>query len=131
MAFIKPFKHCSNFMRLKSFITLNTVLLAAIFVVSCSKVAKPPVAETKIKDFGVIEFSANTPTHLNLDSNQDCVITARPDPNGIRLSVMIQTTNNEGTLTQTNLPEVTPLSGMRTYFSVNGVTFKLTPKLVQ
>ena len=119
-------------MRIQHYIIITAAVLVAIFMVGCSK------SPSKLADmpaptptnFGVVELSENTPKHLSLGTNRDCVVTAQPIGGGtIKIAVTTQVTNADGTVKQIYLPKTVYVPGQAVSFTVDDVPVRLTPKI--
>jgi hypothetical protein len=101
-------RRLAHFMRISHYITIGAVVLVAVFFAGCSKKPTQQKSEAFAKMFpneslptnvaylGVVELSTRTPSHLTIDTTNDCTITTAALPDGsLQMDVAVETSGQQ------------------------------------
>ena len=113
-------------------VIIGAALMAA-FVIGCSKSSSPqpphPASTPpNTKGLGAVELTAKTPMKFDLGDGKICTITGRQIPIGIALSLVLLTTNPDGTVTRSQ-GEIVTRPGEPCTIGLGGTMVELTPTL--
>jgi hypothetical protein len=121
-------RHRPHFMRIPHIII--TAALTAVFVVGCSKSPSKPLSHLppNSKDLGVIEFTEGTPYNFSLGDGKGITGTAKRHPKYMEVSFSVETTNEDGTVTEKSGPKLAILLNQEFVYAIGDTGFRFTPK---
>jgi len=130
-------------MRIQYIITKSAVFLAALVAAGCSKSSSGPKvratnsqqvssapADMPTKDFGEVEFTAQTPKRVSLGDGRDCVINPTVLANGaLQLDMSVERKGGDGRIQRLGQSRLTARPGQQCAISVGDTMVSLTPRL--
>jgi len=129
-------------MRIQHIITTQTLVLATLLAVGCSKSPSKSTASAKnpqfvsisadvpTKDLGEVEFTAGTQKRFTLVDGEVCVITPTVLADGaIQMDLEIESKTANGQFQRVDNARITQKPGQQCGILVGGMMVSLTPKM--
>ncbi len=123
-------------MLLKSIIAGIAVFLGGLF--GCSKSAAPPavvssttpVAQSKIKDLGILPMTNNNETCVSFGAGRDCRIVPKVlDRNNVQLTLTLESKDADGRTSSLSIVQVVGSQRKPFDISFGGTDFTFTPQI--
>ena len=123
--------------------TINAVVLVALFAGGCSKSPNDRTAQTAnpqhvlshptdmpMKDLGEVELADHTPKRLSLGDGKECVIISTVLANGnLQMDLSVEGKGGDGKIQRLAQSTLTARPGQQCAISVGDTMVSLTPKL--